>query len=103
MANEIGLKMYGQNFQQKVMNEQEPTKAQFEEFTKLIKDKTVKVLFYNNQVTDNMTTKVLELAKQNNIQVVGVSETMPKGMNIYKWFSRELSKTAKALKIVEQK
>lgn len=69
--------MKGLAFQWVIMNDSEPSPKMMIDYQKLLNDKQVKVLFYNKQVTDNVTNNVLELAKKNNIPIVGITETMP--------------------------
>ncbi|MDE5010898.1 ABC transporter substrate-binding protein, partial [Francisella tularensis subsp. holarctica] len=64
--------------------------------------KQVKVLFYNKQDTDNVTSDVLEVAKKNNIPVVGITETMPVNYDAIKWMIETLQATAVALDKVQK-
>ncbi|MDE4982261.1 zinc ABC transporter substrate-binding protein, partial [Francisella tularensis subsp. holarctica] len=60
MANALGLDMKGLAFQWVIMNDSEPSPIMMINYQKLFNDKHVKVLFYNKQVTDNVTSDVLE-------------------------------------------
>lgn len=71
-------------------------------YQKLFNDKQVKVLFYNKQVTDNVTSDVLEVAKKNNIPVVGITETMPVNYDAINWMIETLQATAVALDKVQK-
>lgn len=71
-------------------------------YQKLFNDKQVKVLFYNKQVTDNVTSDVLEVAKKNNIPVVGITETMPVNDDAINWMIETLQATAVALDKVQK-
>ena len=62
-----------------------------------LKGHKVKAFFYNNQVTDPLTDRLLKLANAANVPVVGVSETQPAGKNFAQWMLTELDATAKAL------
>lgn len=54
---------------------------------------------YNQQVTDALTQSFLDLAKKNNIPVVGVYETMPTpGFTYQTWMLAEVEALNKALK-----
>lgn len=98
MAEAMGLNMLGFDFQWKIMNGTEPTPKMLSNYEQLITGHKVKVLFYNSQVTDSITANILSLAKQNNIPVVGVTETMPLNTTINKWLLFEIAVTEAALK-----
>jgi zinc/manganese transport system substrate-binding protein len=57
----------------------------------------VKVLAYNAQTTGPETEKVLNAAKQNNIPVVPVTETLPSGKDYVGWMSANLDALSTAL------
>ncbi|TCC28899.1 metal ABC transporter solute-binding protein, Zn/Mn family [Kribbella speibonae] len=57
----------------------------------------VKLLAYNAQTTGPETEKVLAAAKQNNIPVVPVTETLPAGKDYVGWMSANLAALGAAL------
>ncbi len=97
MAAAMGLKMEGEDFQWKVMNDTEPTPKMIADYQGLLNKKAVKILFYNNQVSDTLTKNMQNLARKNQIPVVGVSETMPKKSTIHDWLITEIDATNNAL------
>lgn len=97
MAQSLGLNMLGLDFQWKVMNNTEPSPTMVANYEKLINNKTVKVLFYNSQVSDSVTKNMKALAQKNSIPIVGVTETMPNNISIMVWLNQELNDTEKAL------
>lgn len=97
MSDALGLKMYGQDFQWKIMNDSEPTPKMIADYEGLLTNKKVKVLFYNNQVSDSMTKNMQNLAKENGIAVVGVTEMMPQNISVNQWLTNEINATAQAL------
>lgn len=97
MADALGLKMQGLDFQWKIMNDSEPTPKMIADYQNLITSKKVKVLFYNNQVSDSITKNIQDLARKNGVAVVGVSETMPANTTINAWLNQEISATNTAL------
>jgi zinc/manganese transport system substrate-binding protein len=102
MAQALGLTMLGNDFQWKIMNDTEPTPQIIASYQNLLTHKKVKILFYNNQVTEPVTKNMQELAKQQKIQVVGVSETMPNQLTINHWLRNEIQATIKALAVTNQ-
>lgn len=97
MADAMGLNMQGLDFQWKIMNNTDPSPKMLAAYESLITSHVVKILFYNNQVTDPVTKNILTLAKKNNIPVVGVTETMPLQTKINPWLVEEISRTENAL------
>ncbi len=97
MAQALGFKMLGTKFQWVIMNDAEPTPQMFIAYQQLFTQKKVQLLFYNLQVKDDQTAKILALAQKNNIPVVGVYETMPQNNNVITWLSSTLDQVEKAL------
>ena len=97
MAAALGLKMRNERFQLSVMNETEPSAHDTAAMEDDLRGRKVKVFFYNNQVTDPLTDRLLKLANAANVPVVGVSETQPAGKTFAEWMLTELDATEKAL------
>jgi zinc/manganese transport system substrate-binding protein len=97
MAEALGFEMLNGKFQTAVMNDAEPTPKQVIAFEKSLKDGSAKILFYNSQVTDQATERLLGIARANKVAVIGVTETMPAGQTIQTWFSGQIEATEKAL------
>ena len=102
MADALGLKMLNGEFQIAIMNETEPSPSQAAAFERSLKDGSVRVLFYNEQVVDETTTRLLAIAKENGVPVVGVSETEPKGMALQDWFTNQLTEVRQSLEAKTQ-
>lgn len=90
MASALGLDMRNYGFQIATMNDTEPSARQVADFEQDLKDRKVKVLFYNSQVTDDTTTRLLNLAKQSGVPVVGVTETEPANTSYVAWMVGQL-------------
>ncbi|HTX22328.1 MAG TPA: zinc ABC transporter substrate-binding protein [Candidatus Aquilonibacter sp.] len=98
MASALGFKMENYGFQLAVMNDTEPSFQQTSDFEKCLRDKTVKILFYNSQVTDPVTQRMQDIAKQSGVAVVGVTETQPPDAKSYcDWMLAELNAVEKTL------
>ena len=97
MAKALGFTMLNGDFQIAIMNNAEPSPSQVAAFEDSLKSGKVKILFYNRQVTDQTTTRLLQLAKAAKVPVVGVTETEPKGVSIQSWFSGQLKEVRTAL------
>jgi zinc/manganese transport system substrate-binding protein len=99
MAAALGFNMVNYQFQITVMNDTEPSFQQTADYEKSLTSHTVKILFYNSQVTDPVTQRMQTLAQDNHIPVVGVTETQPLDAKSYQdWMLRELTGIEAALK-----
>ncbi|MCC2625574.1 MAG: cation transporter substrate-binding protein [Burkholderiales bacterium] len=97
MTDAIGLHMQGLDVQWKIMNDTEPSPKMLSDFLDLLNKHKVRLLFYNNQVTEGITQNILTQAQKNNIQVVGINETMPPDLEINTWLLNQLNHTKLAL------
>jgi len=98
MADALGFKMENYGFQLAVMNDTEISFQQASDFEKSLHDKSMKILFYNSQVTDPVTQRVQETAKKLGVAVIGVTETQPPDAKNYAdWMLAELNQVEKVL------
>jgi zinc/manganese transport system substrate-binding protein len=97
MAQALGLVMRNERFQIAMMNGTEPSAHDLAEIERDLKERKVKVLFYNTQVSEVLTTRLRDIAKASNIPIVGLTETLPAGMHVQDWPLSELDATGKAL------
>jgi len=97
MAAALGLTMRNETFQTAVMNDTEPSARDTAAMENDLKNGKVRVFFYNSQVTDPLTTRLLAIANAAHVPVVGVSETEPAGKTFSQWMLDQLDSTEKAL------
>jgi zinc/manganese transport system substrate-binding protein len=97
MAEALGLKMLGEDFQHAIMNETEPPARAIAEVEDDLRSGRAKVLFYNSQVVDPLTERLLAVAVEAGVPVVAVTESMPAGKTYVGWMLDQLDGTAKAL------
>jgi zinc/manganese transport system substrate-binding protein len=97
MAEALGLEMLGDEFQQAIMNETEPSARAIAEVEDNLRSGRPKVLFYNSQVVDPLTERLLAIANDAGVPVVAVTESMPAGKTYVGWMLDQLDATAKAL------
>lgn len=97
MAQLIGLQMQGLDFQLSIMNGTEPSISAIKNFENLLTRRQVKLLLYNNQVINPTTERMRQLAAQNNIPSLGVSETQPQGQTYFTWMNSQLDELAQLL------
>ena len=78
-------------FQADIMNGTDPSAQDVAAERSLFTRHRVKVLLYNQQVTDSLTESFIALARANGIPVVGVYETMPEpGYRYQSWMLAEV-------------
>ena len=97
MAEALGLTMRNQRFQLAMMNDTEPSARDIAAFENDLKDRKVRVLIYNNQVSEKLTERLRDLATKAKVPTVGVTETMPAGVTFQDWILGELDALDKAL------
>lgn len=97
MAQAIGLINRNERFQLAMMNDTEPTAHDLAEFERDLKERRVRTLIYNAQVSEALTTRLRALAAAAKIPVVPVTETLPAGMHFQDWVLGELDALDKAL------
>lgn len=97
MAAALGLTMRNERFQLAVMNHTEPSARDIAAFERDLKQRKVRVLFYNKQASDRIVQHFVALARANKVSVVGVTETIPPGLDFQDWMLRAIGDTEKAL------
>jgi zinc/manganese transport system substrate-binding protein len=80
-----------------VMNGTDPAPQNISLQNNLISQRRIKVLLYNQQVTDTLTQTFLAAAAKDGIPVVGVYETMPTGYTYQSWMLAEVRALRRAV------
>ena len=96
-AGLIGLKVRNEKYALAIMNNAEPTPSEVAAFENDLKGKKVKAMLYNAQASEPAVGRLVQLAKDNGIPVVGVSETEPSGSTYQDWMMGQLNALDKAL------
>ncbi len=84
-------------FQKAIAEGNDPPARAVVETQQQIRQKTVKVLIYNEQTVSPITTGVQRDADAAGIPTVGVTETMPQGSTYQAWMLKQLDALAAAL------
>jgi zinc/manganese transport system substrate-binding protein len=79
------------------MNSTEPSARDVASFEDDLKHHKVKVMFFNKQASDKAVERLVKLAREAKIPVVGITETEPPGMHYQDWMLDQLNATEKAL------
>ena len=76
----------------------DPSARDIATFQNQIQNHSIKLLVYNTQTVTSLTEQLKTMAQQNNIPIVGVSETMPVGAQTFQgWQASELQLLLQAL------
>jgi zinc/manganese transport system substrate-binding protein len=97
MATALGLKMRNERFQLAVMNNTEPRASDVAAFENDLRKHQIHLLLYNSQASDAAAQRMVRIAQQSKIPVVGVTETEPAGKTFQDWMMGQLNAVAQAL------
>jgi zinc/manganese transport system substrate-binding protein len=97
MAEALGLKMHNEKFQLAVMNNTEPSVSDVAAFENDLKRHKVKVMLFNAQASEPAVQRLVKLAEDEKIPVVGITETEPAGKTYQEWMLSQLDALEKAL------
>ena len=97
MAGLLGLDMRNQAFQMAVMNNTEPSASDVARFEDDLKGHKVRVMIYNSQADDQAVKRLVQIARDNHVPVVGVTETEPAGTSYEAWMEHQLDALDHAL------
>ncbi len=99
MAYATGLNLVSPaEFMNAISEGNEPSARDVAAFHNQIQNHQIKVLVYNTQTVTPLTEQLKSLAQENNIPIVGVSETMPRGAQTFQgWQASQLQLLFQAL------
>jgi zinc/manganese transport system substrate-binding protein len=99
LVDAAGLKLATPaSFAQSIEDGNDPSPADNAAMDAAIKNKAIKVLLYNGQVTSPATDAVKKLTQGNGIPIVGVTETLPPtDKNFQAWQQRQIAEITTAL------
>jgi zinc/manganese transport system substrate-binding protein len=67
------------------------------QFRQQLSSRTIRALIYNSQAVTSITKQMQELASQNGIAIVAVTETMPGDKSYQEWMVDQLVSLRQAL------
>jgi len=97
MAQALGLVMRNERFQLAVMNDSEPRASDIAAFETDLRQHRVRALLYNSQATGPTAQRMLSIAHEAGVPVVGVTETEPGGTRYQDWMLHQLDALDAAL------
>ncbi len=97
MAEALGLRMRNERFQRAVMNDTEPAASDVAAFEDDLRHHRVRLLVYNSQATDTAARRLLDIARESAVPVLGVTETEPADTPYQAWMLSQLDALDRAL------
>src|SRR6185312_12595126 len=97
LTEAVGLTMSNARFQLAVMNGTEPSARDTAAFERALRDRRVHVLIYNSQVASTAVRRLLDVARQARVPIVGMTETEPPGVDYQQWMLDALRELGQAL------
>jgi zinc/manganese transport system substrate-binding protein len=98
MAQALGLKMRNERFQLAIMNNTEPSVSDVARFENDLKKHKVRVMLYNSQANETAVQRLVKIAQEAKVPVVGVTETQPPAAKSYQeWMLGQLGELDEAL------
>jgi zinc/manganese transport system substrate-binding protein len=97
MAQALGLSMRHKGFQLAVMNETEPSAHDLAAVEDDLRQRKVKALIYNKQVSSPLASRLIAIAEKTNVPVVAVTEMQPPETTFADWMLSELDALDRAL------
>ena len=97
MAAALGLSMRNERLQVAVMNNAEPRASDVAAFETDLRSHAVRLLLFNSQATSAAAQRLVRIARQSGVPVVGVTETLPAGQSYQAWMAAELDAVDRAL------
>jgi zinc/manganese transport system substrate-binding protein len=97
MAQALGLAMRNEKFQLAVQNNTEPSVSEVAAFENDLKGHKVKIMLFNAQASEPAAQRLVKMAEEEKIPVVGVTETEPAGQTYQEWMLGQLDALDKAL------
>ena len=88
--------MRNERFQLAVMNNTEPRASDVAAFENDLRKHQVRLLLYNSQASDAAAQRMVRIAQQAKVPVVGVTETEPAGTTFQDWMTGELNAVSDA-------
>ena len=98
MAQALGLKMRNERFQLAVQNNAEPRISDVAAFERDLKEHRVKVMIFNRQADEPSVQRLVAMARNAKIPVIGITETQPEGISYQDWMLGQLDTLDAALR-----
>ncbi|MFZ4115470.1 MAG: metal ABC transporter solute-binding protein, Zn/Mn family [Chthoniobacterales bacterium] len=100
MASALGFRMLNEGYQWAIMNDATPSFQETVNFEKSLISNTAKLLFQNSQTMNPSTQKMIAIAQEHHIPVIGITETQPANAKTYvAWMLSQLKEIETSLRV----
>lgn len=93
----LGYRVANRAFENAIEKDADPSPKSIKAMQSGIKNHSIQFFVDNKQVSSNTVTNMTKLAKQNNIPVLKVTETIPNGMTYKEWMLSQYTQLEKLL------
>ena len=93
--NNLGYRVMDQHFEKAVEDGSDPSPKDINEIQQAIKNHQIAFFVNNSQASDSVVKNLVKLAHQNNVPVLNVTETKPKGKTYTQWMIDQYKALAK--------
>ncbi len=94
----IGFKVGNPKFENDTEKDVDPSPQVIRQMQNGIRNKKIRFFVFNKQVDDKTVNNLVSLAKKNNIPVLPVTETLPKGQDYVQWMDHQYNELLSILK-----
>ncbi|MCY9806319.1 zinc ABC transporter substrate-binding protein [Lentilactobacillus senioris] len=94
----LNVKINDQHFENAIDKGVDPTPADIKKVQTDIKDHRIAFFVDNKQVSSHTVTDLVNLAKENDVPVLKVTETLPKGQTYLEWMTSQYQELERLLK-----
>ncbi|GMA69835.1 hypothetical protein GCM10025879_10810 [Leuconostoc litchii] len=97
MLNALGYKVMDTDFSEAIEEGNDPSPSDLSSLKSAIVNHKIAFFVNNTQTSSSTVSNLINLAKQNDVPVVNVTETIPDGENYVSWKTKELKAIEKAI------
>lgn len=97
LLKDLGISVADNHFAKAIEDETDPSVKDIQEIQNGLKSHKVDVLAVNKQVSSGIVNKIKKTAKENDVPIVYLTETLPKDLGYYEWMDQNLDQIQKAL------
>lgn len=94
LLQDLGIKVQDSHFAKAIEDGTDPSIKDVQEIQTGLKNNKVDYLVVNKQVTSGVIKKIVKTAKENNVKIIYLTETLPRSVGYYKYMNDILDKFA---------
>ncbi|MDO1604971.1 zinc ABC transporter substrate-binding protein [Lactobacillus sp. YT155] len=92
LLEDVGVKIENKKFAKAIEDGTDPAISDMKEMESGLRNHKVDFLVVNKQVDSNVVTKIVKIAKENNVPIIYVTETLPAKTSYVDWINGYLDK-----------